>query len=594
MFKTQKTFQTAQNQQKEFLLPGHPSPLQLQSTILRAHFLPLSGEPIPLCIDTGGDLSCMSDDYCSTYFPDSIRVPHSMNINSIGGAISSKEYVTVDLPLVSIKGELVHIPVSLAILPHLQCGMLLSTDTCLHAGFVIDFRRSIVSARGHEFTVHAKRTLPVPCSKAKHAILATETTIIPPHHGTRLSISHARMVTPDGGEDMLYQTCPIPQIALEHNSFGSIPAALISAATQSLPYTNFGDSPLKLRKGQLLGYVQPPSTVACTTATVNVAAQNKPLDNVDIPSAILEAELEPLLALEADVSGDFGPDYAFKIHQIIEKHRHLFRGELGRFNDGLEMAIPLKDETHVDGLKQAPYSLSRCDRTAMDGILDPLCQQHLSDAVPLDMPCPVASPAFVVWNNGKPRMVIDLRRLNECLIPNAYPLPCQDDVLGVLGGAVIFSSLDVTKGFFQQPLRKEDRWKCTFVTAHCGLERLNVSSMGLSTSLGFFQAWMERILSCYLWDFVLVYIDDIIIFSRSPDNHISHLDKILTLLKESGISLSLAKCHFAYCSVDLLGHQVSCLGVATTDKKVAIIRHLAFPETLQGLESGTQFFNYYQ
>lgn len=117
--------------------------------------------------------------------------------------------------------------------------------------------------------------------------------------------------------------------------------------------------------------------------------------------------------------------------------------------------------------------------------------------------------------------------------------------------------------------------------------------MGLASSPGFFQAKMESILSRYLWDFVLVYIDDIIIYSRDIDEHLRHLDTVLEMLQASGIMLFLSKCHFAYPSVKLLGHHVLRLGIATTDDKVAAVRRIRFPTTVGGLETGVAFFNYY-
>lgn len=278
----------------------------------------------------------------------------------------------------------------------------------------------------------------------------------------------------------------------------------------------------------------------------------------------------------------------------LDKHRYLFRAELGLFNDGVEMPICFHDDKDVKGLKQPCFPLSLRDRAAMNDVLDPLLHQGRLEKVPLSKPSPVSSPAFVVWSKAKPRVVIDLRRVNERLIPNAYPLPRQDEVLGAIGGAIIFSSLDVTKGFFQQPIRTEDRWKTAFSTPHRGHEQLTVASIGLSSSPGFFQARMERILARYLWQFVCVYIDDVIIFSRNQDEHLRHLDEVLTLLEDAGISLSLKKCHFAYRSVKMLGHHVSRLGVSTAEDKVAAVANMRFPRTLRSLEAGVQFFSYYR
>ncbi len=186
----------------------------------------------------------------------------------------------------------------------------------------------------------------------------------------------------------------------------------------------------------------------------------------------------------------------------------------------------------------------------------------------------------MVWKNGKLRVVVDLRKVNTKLYPDAYPLPKQDQILSALRGSVIFSSMDILKGFFQQRIRKEDRWKTAFVTTHRGHEQLTVSTMGLANSPGFFQHRMEMIFSSYLWQWVLVYIDDIIIFSRSIEEHLTHLDEALWLLEQSGITLSITKCHFGYPSIMVLRHHVSRLGLSTIHKKTEAIQNLDYPESL--------------
>lgn len=121
--------------------------------------------------------------------------------------------------------------------------------------------------------------------------------------------------------------------------------------------------------------------------------------------------------------------------------------------------MPIDFKTGVDilDLRQAPYSASLRDRAAMNDILDPLKEQGYVEDVPFSQPSLVSAPAFLVWKNDKPRLVIDLRRVNTKLNLNTYPLPRQDTILSALGGAIVFSSLDITKSFFQQKIAPEDR-----------------------------------------------------------------------------------------------------------------------------------------
>ena len=118
--------------------------------------------------------------------------------------------------------------------------------------------------------------------------------------------------------------------------------------------------------------------------------------------------------------------------------------------------------------------------------------------------------------------------------------------------------------------------------------------MGLATTPAFFQHRMDVLLAKYLWKTVIVYIDDILVYSRTLEGHITDLRNILAVLLESGITLNIKKCHFAYGSVEALGHRVGRLGLATHEEKVEAISKLAYPETFQQLEAGIGIFGFYR
>ncbi len=105
---------------------------------------------------------------------------------------------------------------------------------------------------------------------------------------------------------------------------------------------------------------------------------------------------------------------------------------------------------------------------------------------------------------------------------------------------------------------------------------------------------MKQLLGPYLWQFVLVYIDDIIIYSQTLEQHVHHLDQVLTLLENSDVTLALSKCHFAYPSIKALGHHVSWLGLSIIKKKINAIKAMKFSRNLRDLEVGLGFFGYYR
>jgi len=123
---------------------------------------------------------------------------------------------------------------------------------------------------------------------------------------------------------------------------------------------------------------------------------------------------------------------------------------------------------------------------------------------------------------------------------------------------------------------------------------LTVATMGLATTPAFFQARMEKLFRQYLWKFVVIYINNVIVFSATPKQHVHDLDIALDLLKDADITLALAKCFFAQPSIQALGHKVSRLDLSTLEEKVKAIQKWTFPNTLSQLEKALGFFRYYR
>jgi hypothetical protein len=398
---------------------------------------------------------------------------------------------------------------------------------------------------------------------------------------------------------------PYAQADLARHTFGSLINGIVDDQPRPLPYANFGQTPIALHAGQVIGILEecpcsPPEHCEIYLGLAEVFEGLPPVEEGAegaYPDGYPYLVQQPQSSLDIDkanVSEHWGTEKRQEVLDVIQQNAPLFRNELGCFNDGVEMPIPFKNGADVEDLKQVPYSLSIKDRRAMDEILDPLKDIGVVEDVPLGKPSPVSSPAFVVWKDGKPRVVVDLRRVNSKLYVDAYPLPKQDDILTAMHGSEVFSVLDMTKSFFQQKICPGDRWKTAFVSPHRGQEQLTVSTMGLASSPSFFQHRMEQLFGKYLWKFVLVYIDDTIIFSKDIDSHIRHLSTVLRILCKSGATLSLAKCFFAQPGLRALGHFVSRLGLSTVEQKVEAVRALAFPTNLQELEHGLGFFGYYR
>ena len=204
---------------------------------------------------------------------------------------------------------------------------------------------------------------------------------------------------------------------------------------------------------------------------------------------------------------------------------------------------------------------------------------------------PWSSPLHMVMKkDGTYRPCGDYRRLNNATEGDHYPLPNISDVTSYLEGAKIFSKLDLTKGYYQIPMAPKDIPK-TAVTTPFGTFTFNYSCFGLKNAGATFQRTMDRILGDL--SFCTVYIDDILVFSRSVKEHLEHLKIILQRLREYGFILHPHKCILAQDNVEFLGHNISPEGVKPTQHKVDAIHRYPAPQSIKSLQEFIGMVSYY-
>lgn len=207
---------------------------------------------------------------------------------------------------------------------------------------------------------------------------------------------------------------------------------------------------------------------------------------------------------------------------------------------------------------------------------------------------PWASPIVLVKKkDGTARFCVDYRALNAVTKKDVYPLPRLDDVLDRLGGSRYFSSLDLYRGFWQLPVAGEDREKTAFITPD-GLFQFRRMPFGLSGSPASFMRMMDAVLAGLKWHVCLVYMDDVLVFSATFEQHLDRLGSVLRAIGDAGLILQPKKCLFAADSTTYLGHRVSADGIGPDPERVMAIAGFPVPSSLRQLRRFLGMASFYR
>uniref|UniRef100_A0A453SWU5 Reverse transcriptase domain-containing protein n=1 Tax=Aegilops tauschii subsp. strangulata TaxID=200361 RepID=A0A453SWU5_AEGTS len=185
---------------------------------------------------------------------------------------------------------------------------------------------------------------------------------------------------------------------------------------------------------------------------------------------------------------------------------------------------------------------------------------------------PWGAPVLLVEKkDGTLRMVVDYRALNEVTIKNKYPLPMINDLFDQLPGAKVFSKIDLRSGYHQMKIRERDIPKTAFTTRY-GLYEYTVMSFGLTNAPAYFMSMMNKVFMEFLDKFVVVFIDDILVYSKNEEEHKEHLRLVLEKLREHQLYAKFSKFEFWLKEVGFLGHVISREGIAVDPSKVQIAK----------------------
>ncbi|CAJ2651824.1 unnamed protein product [Trifolium pratense] len=238
----------------------------------------------------------------------------------------------------------------------------------------------------------------------------------------------------------------------------------------------------------------------------------------------------------------------------------------------------------------APYRISASELNELKKQLEELLEKRFVRPSVSPWGAPVL---LVKKKDGSMRLCIDYRQLNKVTIKNKYPLPRIDDLMDQLVGACVFSKIDLRSRYHQIRVKTENIPKTAFRTRY-GHYEYSVIPFGVTNAPGVFMEYMNRIIYSFLDRFVVVFIDDILIYSKSEEEHEEHLRIVLQVLKEKKLYAKLSKCEFWMKEVSFLGHIISSGGIAVDPAKVDAVSQWGTPESVSEIRSFLGLAGYYR
>jgi transposase InsO family protein len=359
----------------------------------------------------------------------------------------------------------------------------------------------------------------------------------------------------------------------------------------NIPVMNTSEVPFKIRRKDKLTTLTPileAHKIDPNEFLVNTIQEMSTVETS--PSNTPEKISEKYGRLLAEVK--CSEEYQEKFRELLTKYDHLFAqdGEPTGICPLVTVRIDVKTDKPLFG-RQYPLPFNvreplnqRIEEFVKEGILRKI--EHEGSEWNSPVWC-------VIKKDGTVRLCIDFRELNKILVYEPHPLPRIDEVLGYLGKAKWFSTFDLIHGFHNFPLAKECQ-KYTAITVNNARYVFNRMPMGLKSSPAMFQRSMDFILQKEIGVFLMVYMDDIVIYSETEQGHLDHIEKLFTRIWPSGLRFKLSKCSVFQKEVNLLGHLVSEEGITIDPAKIEKVKSLAAPRNIAQLQSFLGLMNYFR
>ncbi|MEO0683466.1 MAG: reverse transcriptase domain-containing protein [Cyanobacteria bacterium J06649_11] len=354
----------------------------------------------------------------------------------------------------------------------------------------------------------------------------------------------------------------------------------------TLKTTCINDKHLTIPSGSLLGTLTKITAIAPMTEDY---IDDKARDVLQKEERSKKTQLENKEKIDVKINPNLTEQQKEQIERIIQENKSTFANT---FQD-LGTTPLVKHIIHTGdaaAIRQKPYRVSPKQRQMIDKELDKMIEKGLVRK----STSPWASPVVLVpKSNGQTRMCFDYRAVNKVTVTDSHPLPRIDDLLDNLKDAKYFSKIDLKSGFWQIPMEESSIPKTAFTT-HRGLYECIIMPFGLKNSPSTFERVIEHVFTEELWNFILVYLDDIIIYSQTFEEHLQHIQAALQKLGKASLKANPEKCDFGEIEIAFLGHVITTEGIKPNKENSKLVREFPPPKNPKQVRSYLGLCSYYR
>lgn len=544
----------------------------------------LEGSDTHLMLDSGSHISFISETTRMS-IPALAKRPLTKNF-VLSKAVTGHSLDTLGTIEITLKmgSHILHHYVQ--VMRNVSEGTLLGTDFLQLHKAVLDFGRGICSLYGEDIPLLRKTQLtPLNCTAR-----ITDCTVVPP----RCQINCKVSLTPPTvtvGTPNDYDGCLEPyQLDLDGISVART-LTKVKNGFAVIRLMNPTNGPVTLQPGMQIGQFSPVSKEDIVTDCAPV--ESTPVCRIDIDQThvpINSIKSEHQLQLPFDLSGEhLSPLEKSQLKGLLLKYLDIFsksptdfgQTDIVRHKINTNAASPVRKRAYRTSPQMQEVIESQVNEMLDKGLIEP---SHSPWAAPVVM---------VRKKDGSWRFCVDYRGLNAVTTKDAHPLPRTDDTLDALRGSSVFTTMDLSSGYWQVQLDEQDKVKTAFTTGR-GLYQFKVMPMGLVNSPPTFQHLMQLVLEGLSWKTCLVYLDDIIVYSANFPAHLEHLQEVFDRLRAANLKLKPSKCHFAQKQVTFLGHVVSAGGLRPDPNNVEKVKQWPTPDSPTTVRAFLGLCSYYR